>query len=184
MEQLKSYRNKYIELHQFIRFAINATILFAIWYLFYKFLRDTNFIDYFYEEGTYILTNTQLLLSKIFLSIFGYDIEIYGKTIKVVGSYGVHLDRGCLGRNVIGVFAGFILAYPAKVKSKLWYVPFGILFFVFVNIVRILALVLIENCCPQHLDFNHHIVFQYLTYGIIILLWIIWTRFFRKQTPN
>ncbi len=180
MTFLSKNRNKYFKLHQFIRLAINVVFLFAVWYLFYSFFRDKNFIDYFYEEITYQLTLSQLVVSKIFLNIIGYEVEIYGKTIKIIGSYGVHLDRGCLGRNVIGLFAGFILAYPAKIKSKLWYIPAGISVFFMVNIFRIMALAITDNCCRHQLDFNHHIVFQYLTYGIIIIMWIVWAKFFKK----
>ncbi len=182
MTFLSEYKNKYLKLHQFVRLLINIAFLSAVWYIFYNFFRDKNFVDYFYEEITYILTLSQLFVSKIFLTIIGYEVEIYGKTIKIIDSYGVHLDRGCLGRNVIGLFAGFILAYPAKIKSKLWYIPTGILVFFMVNVFRIMALAITDNCCRHLLDFNHHVVFQYLTYAIIIIMWFVWIRFFKKQT--
>ena len=178
---LSNIRNKYLKLHQFARLLINVVILSAIWYIFYNYFRDKNFVDYFYEEITYILTLSQLFVSKIILNIIGYEVEIYGKTIKIIGSYGVHLDRGCLGRNVIGLFAGFILAYPAIIKSKLWYIPAGISVFFMVNVIRIIALAITDSCCLHMLDFNHHIVFQYLTYGIIIIMWAVWLKFFKKQ---
>lgn len=178
--KFNTIRQKYLKLHQFIRLGINVAVLFSIWSLFFSFFRDKEFVDYIYEEIIFHLTNFQLFVSKILLNIAGYEIEIYGKTIKIVGSYGVHLDRGCLGRNVIGVFAGFIIAYPGRIKSKLWYVPAGIGVFVMINIIRIIALALTDNCCPEKLDFNHHIVFQYATYGIILIMWIVWGKFFRK----
>jgi len=176
--------NKYLKLHQFVRLLINIAFLSTVWYIFYSFFRNKNFVDYFYEEITYLLTLSQLFVSKTLLTIIGYEVEIYGKTIKIVNSYGVHLDRGCLGRNVIGLFAGFILAYPAKIKSKLWYIPMGILIFFIVNVFRIMALSITDNCCRHILNFNHHIVFQYLTYFIIITMWVVWIRFFKKQAVS
>ncbi len=163
------------ELKIFIKkFIINTIILIAIWFLFYNFLRHLPFVDYIYEEGIFWLTKIQLLLTKIFMSALGYSIEIYGKTVKIVGSYGVHLDRGCLGRNTLGLFVGFILAFPGKFSNKIWFLVIGVVIFILLNVFRIMALAIVDACCVQYLDFNHHITFKCIVWAFILLLWALW----------
>ncbi len=157
-----------------IRAGINSAILVALWFLFYYVLRKINFVDYLYEEGIFWLSKIQLILTKILMNIAGYSVEIYGKTVKITGSYGVHLDRGCLGRNTLGLFIGFILAFPGKTKYKIWYIGLGTGIFILINVFRIIALAIVDNCCVEYLDFNHHVTFKYIIWAIILVLWAIW----------
>ena len=181
MQKIKKIKTAYFNTHQFIRFGINGVFLFILWFIFYKFFRNLRLTDYFYEGITYYITHISLIFSKLVLNIFGYEVEIWGKTIKIINTYGVHLDRGCLGRNNIGIFTGFIIAYPGLIRTKLWYIPFGIFVFFLINSARIIALAITVSCCPQNLDFNHHVVFQYGTLGFMFLLWFIWIKFLRKK---
>ncbi len=172
----------------FKKFLINIALIVTFWLLFYNLFRNIWFIDYIYEEGIFILTNIQIFLSKVILSIAGYSIEVYGKTIKIIGSYGVHVDRGCLGRNTLGLFVGFILAFPGKFSNKLWYIFVGIIIFLFLNILRILGLTITDYCCREYLDFNHHYVFKIVVYVVIFLLWARWIKkysyFAEKKVQN
>jgi exosortase/archaeosortase family protein len=131
-------------------------------------------VDFLYEEAIFYLTKIQLYLSKYFLQIFHYKIAIIGKTIKIIPSDGVHLDRGCLGRNTLGVFAIFILAFPGKFIQKIWFIIVGTAIFILMNVSRIVALAITDYCCPQHLNFNHHFLFKIIIYAVILLLWAWW----------
>jgi len=170
----KKFRN--IKVEFLFKFTMNSLILLSLWILFYKVLRGIAFIDFLYEEGIYLLTITQLFLTKVLLSIMGFAVEIYGKTIIIIGSYGVHLDRGCLGRNTLGLFIGFIFAFPGKFKSKIWFICLGIVVFIMLNILRISGLAITDYCCREKLDFNHHYVFKIITYSVIFLLWVWWVQ--------
>ncbi|MBN2892344.1 MAG: archaeosortase/exosortase family protein [Bacteroidales bacterium] len=165
-----------IKLKLVSKFLINAAILVAAWFVFYKLVRNVWFVDYLYEEGIYWLTRIQIIFSKFFLNIIGYTVEVYGKTIKIVGSYGVHVDRGCLGRNTLGLFVGFILAFPGKFKNKIWFLAMGIVIFIFLNVMRILGLAITDNCCREQLDFNHHFLFKIIVYVVIFFLWAWWIK--------
>ena len=169
-----------------LQFVLNILILYVLWLVFYKFLRDWYLIDYFYEQVIYYLTKLQLKLSGFLLGILGYKVEIYCKIITINGSNGVLLDRGCLGRNVLGVFLGFILAYPSSMKKKFWISVIGVVVFIILNVLRISALAIIDYCCPQYLDINHHYIFTIIVYSAIILMWAIWLRSLRKvrQQPE
>lgn len=167
------------------KIAINLAILLGLWLLFYKLLRQIPAVDFVYEQGILFFTKIQLTFSKLILQLMGYTVEIYGKTIKIVPSFGVLLDRGCLGRNTLGLFVGFILTLPGKTIDKIWYSALGIIIFVILNILRIVALAVNQYCCPEKLDFNHHFLFKIIVYAVILLLWIIWINKFsllKKQS--
>lgn len=166
----------------FLKIAINLAILVGLWLIFFKILRQIPAVDYTYEQGIFFFTKIQLVLSKSILQLMGYTVEIYGKTIKIVPSFGVLLDRGCLGRNTIGLFLVFILALPGKIFDKIWFSTLGVVIFVFLNILRIVALALTQYCCPEKLNFNHHFLFKAIIYAIILIIWIIWINKF--SLPN
>lgn len=166
--------SKYRSIHPMLRFAINGALLFALWWVFYAFLRNTQWVNEFYEDVTAKLTRNLLYASKYFLSLLGFQSEVFGKTVRISGTGGVFLDRGCLGRNLIGLFAGFIIAYPGIIRKKLWFVPLGIVLITIINIFRIAALAYIMLCCPEHVDINHHVIFKYTVYALIFVMWYFW----------
>lgn len=156
--------------------TINLSIVLSLWLLFFFFYKKIAIINYSYEQGIYYLTKIQLLFSKFFLEILGFDVNIFGKTIKIINSHGVHLDRGCLGRNTLGLLVGFILVFPGKTKNKIWYIGVGIIIFIILNVLRIVGLAIIDDCCQQYLDINHHYIFKLIVYFVIFLLWIRWIK--------
>ena len=170
MSLLEKYRNQ----HPIIRFFINGILLFIIWWVFYSFIRNSDFISSFYEVVTAKLTRILLLGSKHFLNFFGLDSYVFGKTVRIYQYGGVFLDRGCLGRNLMGLFVGFIISYPGIIRKKLWYIPLGLVLITIINILRISGLAYIMVCCPEHMDINHHVIFKYTVYVLIFLMWYIW----------
>jgi exosortase/archaeosortase family protein len=144
----------------------------------------TEVTEYVYEEGIYWLTKIQLELSGLFLSLFGYDYTIIGKVISVGGSGGVLLDRGCLGRNVLGLFFGGIWSFPSSFRDKLPISVIGFGVFILLNVLRITALAIIDYCCPQYLDINHHYIFKVIVYAAILFMWWLWLRSLRFKQPQ
>ncbi len=177
---IKDYINKYKKINKMLRLVINGAIVFLLWTIFYEFLRDYYIFDFLYEEITFNLTNIQLFLSKILLNLFSYEIDVYGKIIRVVNGVFVHLDRGCLGRNPLGMFVGFIIAFPGENKHKIWFIPFGIMVISILNVLRIVALVITNENYPQYMEINHHLIFKYIVYFFIFVMWAIWV----KKTKN
>ncbi len=160
-----------------IRFLISSLVLFISFIVFYYVLREIKFINDLYVDvlnhfATFLLTSSQT-----FTELFGFEVTIYGKTIRIIDglkAHGVYLDRGCMGRNVMLGFIGFIIAFPGKIKDKFWYIPLGLIILIFVNILRISGLAIVAYCCPEYSDVNHHIIFKYTAWAVILILWIIW----------
>lgn len=171
---MKTIYNKYMELHPIFRFGIHIVLLVIIWILFYKYFRQSYWINVLYESATQYLTDWLIEGSGIFLNLIGYDTEVQGRMIRVAGTEGILLDRGCVGRNLLGLFAGFLIAFPGRIISKLWYIPMGLLIINFINILRISALALTLKYAPEYFDINHHAIFQYVVLAATFLMWYIW----------
>ncbi len=169
---------KYKNLHLLTRFVINIVFLSLLWIIFYVFFRYNPYINEFYEYIVDKFTRVLLLAGKFLLGISGFDIEIEGKVIRISGTSGVLLDKGCLGRNLLGLFAGFILAYPSQIKHKLWAIPLGLLIIMFLNVLRIAALTVLVHSYPDYVDINHHVIFKYTVYFFIFCMWYFWIKYY------
>jgi len=166
--------DKYKQFPDILKFAINGILLGLIWILFYRLFRNVDFIDYVYDKGSTYFTNFLILSCKFVLNVMGYDVEYFGKIFRIVGSSGVYLDKGCLARNLMGVFVGFIIAYPGIIKKKLWFITLGLVIINILNIIRLSSIAILTDCCPDKVEFNHHYVFKIAVFGFILILWYLW----------
>ena len=171
-----------------IKFIVNAIGLSIFLFIFYSLLRKIDIINNLYVSILNQYAIILLDLSKFFTELLGYEVVIYGKTIKIIDRLtisGVYLDRGCMGRNVMLGFAGMIVALPGKLKDKLWYIPLGLIILTLVNVFRIAGLAVTAECCPEYSDINHYLYFKYAAWSVIFILWYIWiNKFIIKKSKN
>jgi exosortase family protein XrtF len=157
-----------------IRFLITAVLLYVGWYLIYQFYIEPHTkIDYF--------INTKISAGAVFiLEAFGMTTapfeESYHVIVGLADSFnaGVWIGNECNGLKLFSIFSIFIIAFPGDWKKKLWFVPMGILIIHILNILRVVALVLINHYRHDALEFNHTYTFTFLMYLIIFGLWYIW----------
>lgn len=162
-----------------IRFFINGIFLVAVWFLFYNFFRYNQHVHPHYEKASALLTHLILYVSEKILDTIGLEAHQSGTIIFIEGaSQSVNLLRGCMGRNLMGIFAGFILAFPGNYKHKLWYIPTGIAFIILINIFRVIGLAYNSYCCPENTQFNHDTFFNYSIYLLTFVMWTIWVQKF------
>lgn len=158
------------------RFFILGVGLYLIWFVIYQFLIQPNqAINIWISKN--IVNSADFLLNIIGIQSY-IDIESDHVVIGVSGAYpsGVWIGEPCNGIKLFGLFTVFILAYPGKWLHKLWFIPAGIIFIHYVNVVRVMALMWINYKDPSALDFNHNYTFTILVYSVIILLWFIWIK--------
>jgi len=175
---VKIIRKKYSDSSPFVKFVVNAALLGGAWVLFFTIFRNFEAVAFVYREGTRLLTTFLLYATQFTLSIIGYNSEVFSeaKIVQLEGTGGVLLDLGCLGRNLMGLYIGFLLAFPGSIKSKLWYIPMGVVIINFLNVLRIAGLSLVLLYIPEYMDINHHFVFSTLVYTCIFIMWVIWIR--------
>jgi exosortase/archaeosortase family protein len=162
--------------NKIIRFLIVAAVLYLIWLIIYHLgiSQHTNW--------DFHLNDNIAFLAQIGFDWMGKSAEIVYETDHVVlylneGSFrGIWIGDACNGFKLFSIFTIFIIAYPGPWKTKLWYIPIGMLSIHLANVIRVIALLLINNYYPQYLDFNHLYTFTIFVYSIIFLFWYIWAK--------
>ena len=159
-----------------VRFLTLAAIAYMIWLLLYYFVIKE------YTNWDFWINYNIVDMSKMIFSWFDVQTHIEfdnGMVILLLdaGNYrGIWVGDECNGFKLFSIFIIFILAFPGPIKKKLWFIPLGLLMIHLANIIRVIALILINNYYPQYLDFNHLYTFTIFVYSIIFFLWYWWAK--------
>ena len=164
--------------NKIVRFLFLAAGLYLCWLLIYHLGINPH------TNWDFYLNDNIAFLSKQGFKLIGKTTEIVYESDHVVlylneGSFrGIWIGDACNGFKLFSVFAIFIIAFPGPTKSKIWFIPMGFIFIHLANVIRVIALLLINNYYPQYLDFNHLYTFTIFVYGIIFIFWYIWAKRF------
>ncbi|MCR8560166.1 hypothetical protein KXD93_21115 [Mucilaginibacter sp. BJC16-A38] len=93
----------------------------------------------------------------------------------VAGRGVIQLVYSCLGLGVISFFAAFVLAYPAKLKSKIIFLVSGIFGIELLNVLRFVLLALFWHKKDNRIV-DHHTVFNIIIYVIIAITLYFWVK--------
>lgn len=115
-----------------------------------------------------------------FSTLLGYPAyQVDEIKISVINGSGVNIGFGCIGYGIMGFWIAFIYAYPRNLVKKIKWLLGGLLVIWFINMIRILVLLLLVNQ-PEKIDVNkfgnHHDVFNYIAYAIIIAMIFFYTK--------
>lgn len=164
-----------------IKFLLLFLGLYVSWELLYDlFLKDRLLVDLF-------IVNNLGTIAKEILGLLGY-VSSYDKRILTIEGYpGVMIGDPCNGLELLALFTFFIVAFPKrKWNYKVGYTLLGIVIIHCSNIIRVVALALINLYAPSSLDFNHSYTFTVFVYSIIFFLWMFWVNLKQsiKIDPN
>jgi len=157
-------------------FLIKGAVLFLLYYIGKTVLNKSALFKIPYHNFKLFMTKALLYPTKTLLGWMGYESDIQGKLLIIMDDYAIRIDRACLSMNLMALFAGFLIIYPGKLRSKLWYIPMGIIIIYLLNILRVSGLGIINVCCPASMDFYHRYLFKIIIYCLIFLMWFIWIR--------
>ncbi len=157
-----------------IQFVLFGGGLYLTWLLIYNnLIKEYTIWDYYLNYNIADLAVT-------FFSWFNVNAAMEIDSDHVIVSFpfsnyrGVWVGDNCNGFKLFSIFSIFLIAFPANWKSKLWFVPLGIVIVHLANVIRIMALVVINDQNPAYLDFNHDYTFTIFVYSIIFGLWYWW----------
>lgn len=133
-----------------------------------------------------ILIQFILGTSKLILHVLGYSVNFTDNVL--AGDYGsVSLNRQCLGLVTIFVFAAIVYISTTIKRKALIYILIGVIGLNFLNVLRIVLLfVHLQKNGNYMLTMDNHDIYNYVIYGIIFILWIVWFEFYypRKAKSN
>ena len=92
------------------------------------------------------------------------------------GEQTLRVADACNALELMVLYIGFILCFPAAGRRKALFILTGCLLITLFNVLRCVALVLIFVHYRAYLDFSHHFLFTFLIYAFIFLLWYIFTK--------
>ena len=88
----------------------------------------------------------------------------------------VSIEDGCNALELFVLYAGFIICMPARVLRKTLFIVGGIIAIYITNVIRCAGVAYIILYHPRYADFAHHYVFTFVVYGLIIALWLIFSK--------
>lgn len=134
----------------------------------------------------YVINNT-LEVSTLVLTKLGYIVSREGdKGIQIQGTPGLFMGDSCDGISLFALYSIFIIAFPGRFVPKVIFILIGILFIHILNILRVIALNVLETYSYEWTEFNHTYTFTILMYIFIFSMWLFWINKFsgfkRKTT--
>jgi exosortase/archaeosortase family protein len=173
-----------------VRFVVVFLTLFAIFYYFnIGFFGETmpgNHYSAFLDENlNYIRLLRHLLLqsSAQIIHWLGFNAIVNDQELLVAGKGVIRVVYTCLGLGIMSFFSAFVIAYPAKLQSKLIFLLTGNLGIQLLNVARFVLLALFWD---KHtgLILDHHTIFNIITYLIIAISIYFWVRYGEKQVTD
>ncbi len=136
------------------------------------------------------ITNLVARQSAAVLDTFGYsatltpDTVVQGMLLTIDGNYTVNIVEGCNSISVIILFVAFIIAFAENLKKTVLFLFAGAVLIYIVNILRIAILTVALYKYPQHENILHSVVFPGIIYSMVFVLWMVWVRMLKPNSPN
>lgn len=121
--------------------------------------------------------------SAFILDISGRQSEVQGLyKVRLVHGRGVKIVYGCLGIGVLSFWIAFILANETTLKTKIIFILSGVVAIFFINVARLVLLVIVANKNLQNQFIkNHHDFFNVSAYLFIIGMMFVFDRSEKKR---
>ena len=150
-------------------FLLKAGAVYAVWHLLYDYilLPDGRLDTFMSFSGVRMAADA--------LSICGWEVESSGRILNVFNARGVEILNDCNGLDLLGIYTGFIIAYPGPIRERLLLLAGGLLLLYFANVLRIAVLALSNVYYPDYWNNVHSASSYVFFYPLILGLWYIWT---------
>lgn len=110
------------------------------------------------------------------LDALGLDPAVEGRVVRLPGGGGVLVDDACAGLAVVGLFAGFVIAFPGRWARRAWFLVVGAVAIHLSNVVRIAALAWLHDLRPDLFGPVHQLGGPAFFYAVVFVLWMVWAR--------
>lgn len=135
--------------------------------------------------------STWVAKQTIFLqNLFGYPSQLVpGKLSEetswfyVSGRYVSRMVEGCNAISVMILFLAFIFAFFKGFKTFV-FAGLGLVFLHLINVLRIVGLNALLVEMPQYSKIGHDFLFPAIIYGSVVILWLIWIKYFALKTSE
>lgn len=119
----------------------------------------------------------------------GYTTQLYDDVKKeqvwfyVNKAYATRMVEGCNAVSVMILFVSFIFAFYKGPKTFI-FVFVGLIFLYIMNVLRIVGFNIVMTDHKEYGKIFHDFIFPAIIYGSVVLLWLIWIKFFALKNEN
>ncbi len=89
-----------------------------------------------------------------------------------------YINEGCNAISIMMIFVAFIVAFSTTWKQTVLYILGGLIVIQIMNIIRIALLNYIFAYHHEYGKMAHDYLFPAIIYGTIVVLWIVWVKYF------
>ncbi len=160
-------------------FLLKAGLFFLGWQCLYRlYLIKTGFPNH-------ALTRITGMATSACLSVFYPDThtadEGYKTAIIIAGQRAVGIADPCNALEIFVLYWAFLICYPSDNAKKIRFAAIGTPLIFFANILRCMAITVINLYEKSWLDISHHYIF---TTGVYFLVFYLWVRFTNKPLEH
>ena len=166
----KSNFKKFIPLYKFFGIFIGVI---ALYYVGLAVLNESIFEQYIKLTAT---------LSGGLIKLFGEDVVINGVQI-ISDGFVIFLSFGCEGSEALMIFIAGVLAFPAKLKDKVYGLLFGGIFLYLMNLFRIVILYYIGKFNVGSFNAFHNEILPIFFIIFSLVVWGFWIKWTSRHSP-
>lgn len=141
------------------------------------------YLNHFQLQGLDPFSRTIAEQVKSIQNAIGYPTQLYddvkGEQVyfRVRNEYPTRMVEGCNAVSVMILFVAFVFAFY-KGKKTFLFVPAGLLLLYAMNVLRIAGLNIVVMEYKAYSKIAHDYLFPAVIYGTVVVLWLIWIKFF------
>ncbi len=152
-------------------FLVKMLAFYAAWYLVYDlWLLPDGRLDA-------AVARNAAVLSGALLDLLGVEVLVDGRVVLLASGRGVLVADDCTGLATIGLFLGFVLAFPGRALRRALFIPAGVALVHLANVGRIAFLTWFLEAYPRLFDVVHEWGVLPFFYAIVFALWVAWARY-------
>jgi len=116
--------------------------------------------------------------TKLYDDIAGESVWFHVKT-----GYATKMVEGCNAVSVMILFVSFVFAFYKGLKTFV-FALIGLLLLHVMNVLRIAGLNIVFTDHKEYGKMAHDYFFPAVIYGTVVLLWLVWIKFFALKNEN
>ncbi len=142
-----------------------------------------SYLNYFENSAIDPFSKWVAMQSRFCQDTLGYkttlvdDAQYHTTWFYVNNHYTSRMVEGCNAVSIMILFVAFIFVFYKGLKTFLFAVA-GLLVIHMMNVLRISWLNIILVNFPQYGHLAHEYIFPAIIYGTIVVLWLVWVKFF------
>ncbi|HNB81441.1 MAG TPA: exosortase H [Chitinophagaceae bacterium] len=152
------------------KLLLRFLILFAVLYIGFEL---AYFNDFLYQHVFYPVNKGFAWLSAKLLTVCGLPAHSNADSI-LNDTFSITVKQGCDSLEALAIFLCGVIAFPARMKIKLWGLLIGTSIILFMNLIRLMSLFWIGLYHFDLFDLFHLEIWQGYFIVQSIALWVIW----------